>query len=128
MYNIPNNKDVDNSIKDKIFESFIFWESKRFLFNLLVGITGLFVWIFLLYYHFLPLNILVIGGVIIWAIFANALYSVGYIAESYIVYYSKARIDFSKFRLIFFFAGTISYMLFTLLYGYMATVYPFLIE
>ncbi len=93
-----------------------FWLRKRLLFNILVGLSGLFPSIF--FYMESPIfNFL---GTLLWGLAANAFYSFGYVIESYIITKSKGKRDLKPYRNSLFWVGTIAYMLVSL---YVALVY-----
>ena len=117
--------EINDIIKDKIFKSFLFWEKKRLLFNILVGITGLLVLFYLYKFTFFYFTLFEIVGVFIWAFVANAMYSIGFVSESIIIYYSSGRKDYSNIRLYFFYFGTLLYILFSLFYGFLLGNYSF---
>jgi len=120
-----SNRVSDTIIKEKIFDSFIFWERRRMLFNVLVGITGLIVLIYLISFTLFPFNIFEFFGIFLWAFIANVLYSVGYVFESIIIFYSNGNKSFEKYRLALFCFGTMLYMLFSICYGFlMALFFP----
>lgn len=90
-----------------------YWLKKRLVFNILVGLAGLYPMIF-----FFELNALFnLMGVILWGIVANAFYSIGYVLESYIITKSKGKKGLKPYRNLLFWLGTISYVLFTLAFG-----------
>ncbi|MBJ6367517.1 hypothetical protein [Snuella sedimenti] len=82
------------------------WESKRWIYNVLVGLFGI-VTIF---------NVLAESpyqwtfedtlGIIIWGIGANIFYSLGTLFELFDWYYLNSKIGIKKFRLFFFICGT----------------------
>ncbi|GAA0732537.1 hypothetical protein GCM10009430_45770 [Aquimarina litoralis] len=82
------------------------WESKRWIYNVLVGLFGI-VAIFNALaespYHWTLDDTL---GVIIWGIGANIFYSLGTLVELFDWYYLNNRIGIKKFRLSFLITGT----------------------
>jgi hypothetical protein len=79
------------------------WEKRRWVFNLAVGVSGV-LGLFLFNVYF-PAYIFV--EIILYGIFLNVLYSSGYILEALIAYYSKGKYSISGFRLGLFAAGTL---------------------
>lgn len=97
----------------KLVESNNFWLKKRKLFNLFVGISGL-----LATLQFISIiDLFDCLGIIAWGIVANALYSFGYVLESYIITKSDGKKDLSESRIILFWTGTICYTILTALYA-----------
>lgn len=84
-----------------------FWESKRWIFNLLVGFSG----VIGLYNgsstvdHYWSSHDLI--GIIRYAIIANIFYSLGMVFELLEWYYLKGKLGLGKYRLVLFILGTI---------------------
>tara|TARA_R100001369_G_scaffold31716_3_gene56245 strand:+ start:234 stop:581 length:348 start_codon:yes stop_codon:yes gene_type:complete len=90
------------------------WESKRWIYNIAVGIFG----VFGIYdgisrgeYYWTIDDTL---GIIIWGIGANIFYSLGVLLEIFDWYYLKNKIGIKRFRMIFFIVGLLFSCLWTL--------------
>ncbi|RZN79264.1 MAG: hypothetical protein EVB11_12735 [Winogradskyella sp.] len=82
------------------------WESKRWIFNLLVGAFGLFAIFNALAespYDWTSEDTI---GVLIWGIGANIFYSLGTLFELFDWYYLNNKIGIKNFRWYFFISGT----------------------
>lgn len=94
------------------------WESKRWIFNIAVLISGVFaIYIGLSqceYYWSLEDTF----GVVLWVIGANIFYSLGILLELFDWYYLKNKIGIVKFRLFFFVIGTLFSCLWTFFYNW----------
>jgi hypothetical protein len=90
-----------------------FWNSKRWLFNLLVGITGLAAILV-----FGKMNFFDLFGILAWGIIANGMYCFGYELESIVITRTKGVNNLQSFRQLLFWLGTASYMLVTLVSAY----------
>jgi len=96
-----------------------FWESKRWIFNVLVGISGalgIYLGIRNANYFWSSSDTI---GVIIYAVTANVFYSLGMIIELLDWYYLKNKIGISRFQLPLFAIGTIFSCLSTFLSAWM---------
>lgn len=82
------------------------WESKRWIFNVLVGVFGLFAIFNVLSESNYQWTFEDTLGVIIWGIGANIFYSLGTLLELFDWYYLNNRIGIKKFRLLFYIVGT----------------------
>lgn len=101
----------DELVGELLFESHYYWFKKRLLFNILVGLSGFLCLFFSSFnlFFFIP-------SLIIWAVIANALYSLGYVLESYLITQSARGKGFSKsFRKLLFWSGTLAYMAATIM-------------
>ncbi|NAY93447.1 hypothetical protein GTQ34_16165 [Muricauda sp. JGD-17] len=82
------------------------WESKRWIFNLSVGLFGIYA-----SYDGVTSNMEYSWtradtmGIIWWGIGANILYSLGILAELFDWYYLKNKLHIKRFRLFFFISG-----------------------
>jgi hypothetical protein len=99
---------------EKVLSLVKWWESKRWIFNLLVGISG----IYGIYggLRDWPDNSFVSSdliGIILWGIFANILYSTGMVVEILEQYYFKGKLKLIRLRLIFLIIGTLLYCFIT---------------
>ena len=92
----------------KLLESHRYWSRKRILFNIIVGLGGLFS------------VILFVGddttlfdffGMIAWGFVANGLYSTGYILDSHMILNSKGKRSLGDNRVYLFWIGTIAYVI-----------------
>ncbi|MFK7749415.1 MAG: hypothetical protein AB8B65_13550 [Kordia sp.] len=90
------------------------WEKKRIVFNILLGIVGA-----ASVATFIPhtFGLEDFFGIILWAIMANILYSVGILLEIANQYYLKGKLNIFQFRHLFFVFGTLPYMFLTWLYA-----------
>ncbi len=89
------------------------WESKRWIFNLLVGIVG----VYAIYdgikgtdYSWSRADTF---GLIYWGIGANIFYSLGILSELFDWYYFKNRLGIKRFRLFLYISGTLFSCLWT---------------
>ena len=103
----------------KLLESHRYWSKKRILFNIIVGSAGL---ISVLLVLGTGLTIFDLFGIVMWGVVANAMFSIGYIFESYIIAKSKGQRDLQGNRDILFWMGTIAYVIvgfiFLLMYSF----------
>lgn len=81
------------------------WESKRWIFNIAVGLAGTFAIYQGLSGKEYDWTIDDTLGVIFWGIGANIFYSLGVLLELFDWYYLKNRIGVKKIRLLFFVIG-----------------------
>jgi hypothetical protein len=86
------------------YEANDFWQKRRKLYNILVGISGIFCLLNFEIYHFFILNIL---GVLFYGITANAFYSFGSIFENWIIIKSKGKKSLGFNREVLFWVGTL---------------------
>jgi hypothetical protein len=100
--------DQDIVVGLKILEAYRFWTKKRVSFNFIVGITGGF---FILIFLGFRLDFFDFVGIIIWGLVANALCSVGYVLDSYLISVSKSERSLASSRLLWFWLGTIGYVI-----------------
>lgn len=95
------------------------WESKRLIYNIAVGLFGVFG-----IYDGLPRveyfwTIDDSIGIIFWAIGANILYSLGTLLELFDWYYLKNKLRIKRFRMLFFIVGLLFSCIWTLLCCFM---------
>ena len=96
-------KDLFSEKEDKsLLAAFGWWEKKRIYYNIAVGAAGIIVLAF--DQSFNPPYLI---GIIIYGIVANLFYSLGFLIETGLKYYSKSEIDFSSRRNTLFWAGLI---------------------
>lgn len=102
------------------------WESKRWIFNLGVGIFG----IFAIYdglsrseYSWTKANTI---GIIYWGVGANLVYSSGILLELFDWYYMNNKIGIKRFRLMFFIIGFLFSCSLTLSCGWLYFAKPHL--
>jgi hypothetical protein len=93
--------DTNNGIK--LLESYRYWQSRRLLFNIIVGVAGV---ISIALTHMFSLL-----GVIAWGFVANIFYSTGYVLESFTIVRSNGKQNLKDFRSLFFWVGTLGYAL-----------------
>ncbi|MEZ4878883.1 MAG: hypothetical protein R2801_01790 [Chitinophagales bacterium] len=111
---------MDTIEKEKLLESHLFWYKNRFYFNILIAISGL---LGLLVAN--PLSLLisnwifVLIGILLWAIVANGLYSLGFVIESFIIHKTKGLENLPISRVLLLFIGTISYIIISFLYPFL---------
>lgn len=103
---------LESALQDKETSTFLllkkeigWWESKRWIYNLLVGISGMFS--LGTFYSFAAFSIFDFIGIVIWGIIANIFYSLGILFEIWNFHYASSRIQFSAFRRAFFILGVI---------------------
>jgi len=102
------------------------WESKRWIYNIFVGIfgvLGVYDGISRGEHHWSIDDIL---GIIIWGIAANFFYSLGILLEIFDWYYLKNKIGIKRFRLVFFVIGLLFSCLWTLWYSWLYFAKPHL--
>jgi len=100
----PNSEILDDSDKpSKLEEAISWWEKKRLIFNLCVGITGV-------------IGVLLFGtnlwlgdiiDIIFIGILMNVFYSLGFVIEALNQHYLKGRIKMENWRMALFVLGTI---------------------
>lgn len=95
--------------------AFHFWNRKRVLFNTLVGLSGGAAMI--LYMD--TINFFDMLGVFMWGITANALYTLGYLADSYMIAAMKKMNGLGDYRLPLFWLGTIAYVIVSFVFCYL---------
>ncbi len=100
------------------------WEKKRLLFNVIVGCFGLFA---ILFPNGFDFDLIVIIGSLMWGFVANALYTAGFLLESFAIHYMKSNEGLKKLRWLFFTLGTMAYSTVSLTFGmaFMAGYAPF---
>lgn len=91
------------------------WEEKRWIFNMSVGIVGLAV-ILLATPNF---NLRDLVGIIWWAILANILYSSGELMEIWNTFYLQDKLPIKSWRLALLVLGTLAYCFTTFAYAWM---------
>ncbi|PHQ30179.1 hypothetical protein [Leeuwenhoekiella nanhaiensis] len=98
---------------DELKSNIKWWESKRWIYNALVGLSGAFaLWDMLsqVTYYWTFSDTL---GIIIWGIGANILYSLGILVKLFDWYYFKNKLGVEGYRMIFWILGTIFSCLYT---------------
>ncbi|WP_417799749.1 hypothetical protein [Tenacibaculum sp.] len=102
------------------------WESKRWSFNLVVGLVG----VYTVYdgfsrgeYSWVRADIL---GILYWGVGANIFYSLGILLELFDWYYFKNKIGIKRFRMIFFIIGLLFSCFLTLWCGWVYFAKPHL--
>lgn len=104
----------------KLIHAYEFWANRRIIFNLVVGLAGIIPILMQLSSFYLEDII----GILIWALVANGLFSLGYVLESYVITRSKGSKDLERFREVLFWLGTGAYVLVT---GMFAFLYPIIV-
>ncbi|NVK04659.1 MAG: hypothetical protein HWD92_07540 [Flavobacteriia bacterium] len=105
----------DQSKSNGLTEALAWWEKKRLLYNVIVGISGLFT-LFSLSGDFGVSELLI--GALFFGIGANAFYSLGFLLESWNHHYLKNSIKFESVRLPLFLLGLIFSVGLTLLLAF----------
>lgn len=95
------------------------WESKRWLFNLLVGTIGVYTIYKGINQHEYPWSSEDLFGIIYWGIMANVFYSFGILCEIFDWYYFKNKIGLSKIRIAILIAGILFSCIMTFFCGMM---------
>lgn len=92
--------------------AFAWWEKRRWIFNVIVGVTGI---LSLLLLSLLPLlNFFDLAGIILYGIIANLFYSLGFLIEAGARYYLKSQKDFTETRKQLFGLGLVISILVTI--------------
>ena len=108
------------SIKsEKIIEGIKWWESKRWIFNLLVGLSG--VLGIVKGINVATENIFVISdilGIILSGIIANIFYSSGILVEIFDNYYFNNKLKMERFRVVFLILGCLVCCIYTYVSAY----------
>jgi hypothetical protein len=99
-----------------LYETIVWWEKQRIIFNLVVGISGLLPLIILLPSWF---GIEEVIGILIWGIISNILYSSGILVEIFNLYYLNSKVNFFKFKFGFYFFGSLLYCVVTFFYSFL---------
>ncbi len=106
---------LDSTINNKQYKQLLlalrWWEKKRLVFNIIVGVVG-FLGLGLVSVRMFPIEF---AGIIFWGLFLNLCYSLGFLFEVFDAYYFKGKLRLYRFRLIFFIVGTLSAVLVTFL-------------
>lgn len=95
-------------------QAFAWWEKKRLLYNVIVGLTGVLVLLSIPVHTFHD-----IPGVILFGILANLCYSAGFLLEAAVVHYLKKGMIFAKWRVILFWSGLIFSVFVTVMAGFL---------
>lgn len=102
----PNLENNGNAI-----EAFSWWEQKRLIYNLIIGLEGL---TLLLIFSF-PFVEKLISTIIVYGLIANVFYSIGFLLEMANIYYLKSKLNPEYLRWPLFVLGTLFSMLVTFL-------------
>ncbi len=102
------------------------WESKRWIFNLAVGLAGVIAIYYATSYSTFIWYRTDVLGIIIWGIGANILYSSGTLIELFDWYYLKNAIRLKNLRGLFFVVGTVFSCLWTFYNAWMYFAAPHL--
>jgi len=97
-------------------ETIFWWEKKRIIFNIVVGLSGLLSLIVVSPYFF---GIKEIIGILIWAILANIFYSSGILIEIINLYYYSSEVKFFKYRFGLYVLGSFLYCAVTFFYPFL---------
>jgi hypothetical protein len=107
------NKDLFTDEKDKmLLTAFAWWEKKRIVYNMVLLVTGG-ITLFMLQ-GFDPLMLI---GVLIYGVFANVFYCLGFFIEMASHHYFKSDRDFTSTRVTIFWIGLIFSVFITLFMG-----------
>lgn len=88
---------------DNITLALGWWEKKRLWFNLFVGISGILgILLNINLFHFYDIVLILFYG-----LFANLMYSIGFLLEAFDQYYLKSKLKVHLFRLPLFLMGVI---------------------
>jgi hypothetical protein len=98
--------------QEPLLRAFAWWEKKRLLYNIIVGFTGILVWLSFPIHTFLDSLSVILYGVI-----ANLFYSTGFLLEVVMVHYFKKDMIFEKWRPALFWTGLIFSMFVTVMTG-----------
>lgn len=85
----------------------IWWEKKRILYNLLVGLFGVVGLLWSPHYDLYGFQISDIYWILIWALGANVFYSMGFMVEALAEHYFKGRFSLVKWRWLLWTVGVI---------------------
>lgn len=110
---MTDKKDLFNLDPDlSLLTAFGWWEKRRWIYNLVVGLTGV---IFLM---FIPsFGGVELIGIMVYGLLANLCYSLGFLLEVVARYYFKNDTDFSAKRKLLFGAGLVISILITAVLG-----------
>ena len=103
-----DDKTKDLPVAVMLLDSHRYWTKKRWLFNLIVGMTGLAA---VLIFSNLYLDINDCFGIVVWGVVANGLYTLGFVWESSIITKSNGTRNLQMNRGFLFWTGTIAYVL-----------------
>jgi hypothetical protein len=108
-----------DKLENSLTAAFSWWEKRRMVFNLTVGLTGLFSFVVVGRFYVHDLVVIIIYGVI-----ANLFYCLGFYSEVAAKHYFKGRFDLSERRNSLFTLGLLVSIGVTLLMG----IIPYLIN
>jgi preprotein translocase subunit SecY len=106
---------INEHLGIKVLDSYNYWSKKRLLFNILVGLAGLYPTIFCSFLF----SMFDLFGILMWGFVANAGYSFGYVIESFVITKTNGVKSLSRYRNLLFWLGTISYVIVTISFGYL---------
>jgi hypothetical protein len=121
---MTDKKDLFDLEPDKsLLNAFGWWEKRRWIYNLVVGLTGAF------FLFLMPMiTAFDVLGIILYGLLANLCYSTGFLLEAVARYYFKNVSDFSEKRKLFFGAGLVLSVVITALlafaWGLLSTGHP----
>lgn len=84
--------------------AFAWWEKKRLLYNLIMGISGVFL---ILLDRVENFNFYSLIGILLFGLAANACYFTGFLLEACLRHYFNIQTDFTNRRPVIFWIGTI---------------------
>ncbi|MBK9634618.1 MAG: hypothetical protein IPO64_08920 [Bacteroidetes bacterium] len=97
-----------------LYEANVFWQKKRLVYNVLVGIFGI---ICIVNFEIYSLFILNVFGVFLYGITANAFYSFGAVYDNWLILNSNGNKSLRRNRDLLFWVGTIFSVLLTIFCG-----------
>jgi hypothetical protein len=105
MADFISERETPDPAGDALISAWNYWERKgRFRSNLIVGGTGALIVIY--FFNSFPNELL--WGVFFWGLIANAFYSLGYVAESYLIMKDAPKASLVELRLALFWVGTLT--------------------
>ncbi|WP_246175173.1 hypothetical protein [Tenacibaculum aiptasiae] len=112
-------KELKSIKSERIIDGIKWWESKRWIFNLLVGLSGVFGIVKGI--NVATENIFVISdilGIILSGIIANIFYSSGILVEIFDNYYFNNKLKMERFRIVFLILGCLVCCVYTYVSAY----------
>jgi len=95
----------------RLLESYQYWQRRRLLFNIVVGLAGLGA----LFFSKFNLELIYLLAILIWGITANIFYSTGYMLESFVIVKSAGSKNLKTSREFLFWTGTLLYAVISVL-------------
>jgi|GEM_PF-996700 len=126
---IPKDNYLESSLEDdsRVVDTLKFgikwWESKRWIFNVLTGMCGIFM--LSICTKFGNLQLISYLGIIIWGLMANLCYSLGILIEVWNFHYFRNALSLKIVRYFLFGLGTIFSCLLTIYGSFLFSLYPY---